>query len=628
MMGQDPHAWFIAPLDGFLSESLRRAPPVELSRARLLVGVCCGLLACDLLALLYLWSKPGSPWGIVAVCWICLVGFGAALMQLRQSSSTRYVALLLCTLMTLGILISILHMRSLALATHASIMLIPVVSVYLVGWRLGLLFSALTSVSVGLVFPLYAVDAPTFSEWGRCAFAAFYVLCAWAVGWLFVLARDEAQATVERTLRTLGESEGKLVSLIESTDDLILSLDAEERVLTANDTARRLFRQLAGRELLPGEPAFNLSTREDQGFWRELLARALGGERVRQEKLISLGEGTFTMELLLSPVWGEGKRVVGTTLIGRDITVRKQAEARLSEMHRSLLEVSRQAGMAEIATGVLHNVGNALNSVNVAAGVVTERLLGMHVPSMGRAAQLLDEHSADLGAFFTSDPRGRQFPAYLKLLSRQLAQEREAALTEMHTLCSSVDHIKAVVSMQQRHARHSEVVESLPVPELLDDALRLHSLSFEQVGIQVRREYVPLPPVWGDRHKLLQILLNLLSNARHALLEGDSPERLLTLRVGPGTGGRLRIEVADTGIGVAPEHLPRLFTQGFTTKKDGHGFGLHISALAAEEMHGSLSCVSAGRGQGATFILELPAGDAPPAYVALGEAVAQEACAG
>jgi signal transduction histidine kinase len=300
--------------------------------------------------------------------------------------------------------------------------------------------------------------------------------------------------------------------------------------------------------------------------------------------------------------------VVGETVFGRDITARKEAEARLSEMHRNLVEASRQAGMAEIATGVLHNVGNALNSVNVSAGVVTERLHGLRVASMSRAAELLEEHTTNLAGFLTTDPRGQQFPAYLKALASQLTKEREAVLAEMDTLCQSVEHIKAVVSMQQRHARSADVAELLPVPELLDDALRLHALSFERAGIQVRREYAQVPPVWVDRHKLLQILVNLLGNARHALAASGREDKRLTVRVAV-VGERLRIDVVDNGEGIAPENLERLFTQGFTTKKDGHGFGLHISALAAEEMQGSLSCASAGRGQGATFTLELPTGE-------------------
>ncbi|HEX8539450.1 MAG TPA: ATP-binding protein, partial [Cystobacter sp.] len=142
--------------------------------------------------------------------------------------------------------------------------------------------------------------------------------------------------------------------------------------------------------------------------------------------------------------------------------------------------------------------------------------------------------------------------------------------------------------------------------ELIDDALRLHSTSFERLGIRIRREYDELPQVPLDRHKLLQILVNLLTNARHALLESGRDAKLLSLRVRKGEDERLRIEVSDNGVGITPEHMQRMFEHGFTTKKDGHGFGLHASALAAREMDGRLSCASAGPGQGATFTVELP----------------------
>jgi signal transduction histidine kinase len=276
-------------------------------------------------------------------------------------------------------------------------------------------------------------------------------------------------------------------------------------------------------------------------------------------------------------------------------------------MHRTLLDVSRQAGMAEIATGVLHNVGNTLNSVNVSATLVAERLRGSRVSGLAKAAGMLAEHAGDMGRFFTEDPKGRQLPQYLIALAGQLVEERDALLGEIKGLTESVEHIKSIVSMQQAHARLGGVVERLPVPPLIDDALRLHAVSLERQGIQVRREDEPVPPILVDRHKLLQILLNLVSNARHALMDSGRPDKVLTIRIRPGArAGWLRIEVADNGVGIAPEHAERLFTQGFTTKKDGHGFGLHISALAATDMGGTLTCASAGAGQGATFTLELP----------------------
>jgi signal transduction histidine kinase len=313
----------------------------------------------------------------------------------------------------------------------------------------------------------------------------------------------------------------------------------------------------------------------------------------------------LVLELSLHPIPGPDGRPMGVTVFGRDITGRKAAEAQLSELHRGLMEVSRRAGMAEVATGVLHNVGNTLNSVNVSASLVAERLRGSRAPLLVRATDLLREHESNLAAFLADDSRGRQLPEYLSSASRHVLQEHETLLEEMQALIRNVEHIRAVVSMQQEHARVGGLVEQVPVAQLLEDALRLHASSFERSGIRIRREYAELPPVLLDRHKLLQIVVNLLNNARHALLESGREDKHLTLRVEP-AGEWLRIAVADNGVGLAPEHLSRLFSHGFTTKKDGHGFGLHSSALAAGEMNGRLRCDSGGRGQGATFIIELP----------------------
>jgi signal transduction histidine kinase len=261
--------------------------------------------------------------------------------------------------------------------------------------------------------------------------------------------------------------------------------------------------------------------------------------------------------------------------------------------------------MAEIATGVLHNVGNTLNSVNVSATVLTEQLRSSRVQGLIRATEMM-QGAPDLGTFLTRDERGRLLPEYLLSVSRQLAEDHSTMLLELQSLKKNVDHIKSVVSMQQEYARFTGDVDEVALPELLNDALRLHASSFERQGIQVRRDYGPIPAFRVDRHKLLQILVNLLSNARHALLASERLDKQLTLRAQLQPGERLRIEVADNGVGISPEHLSRIFSHGFTTKKNGHGFGLHASALAAREMGGSLTCTSPGPGQGAIFTIDLP----------------------
>jgi PAS domain S-box-containing protein len=298
-----------------------------------------------------------------------------------------------------------------------------------------------------------------------------------------------------------------------------------------------------------------------------------------------------------------GRKLSVTTLV--DITERKHAEARLAETHKQLLDTSRQAGMAEVATGVLHNVGNVLNSVNVSATLLTDLVQKSKIDRIARLRDLLAEHEADLAAFFTRDPRGRQVPGYLETLAGHLTRERGELLRELEALRKNIEHIKDIVAMQQSYARVSGVSETVSVSELIEDALSMNTGAFERHQVHLSREYGALPIVTVQKHKVLQILVNLLRNAKHACDDSGKPAKQVTVRVAA-EGGRVRISVIDNGVGIPPENLTRIFAHGFTTRKDGHGFGLHSGALAARELGGSLSAHSDGPGCGATFILDLP----------------------
>jgi signal transduction histidine kinase len=261
--------------------------------------------------------------------------------------------------------------------------------------------------------------------------------------------------------------------------------------------------------------------------------------------------------------------------------------------------------MAEVATGVLHNVGNVLNSVNVASTCLADSLRKSKSANLSKVVALLQEHEADLGPFLTSDSKGKQLPGYLAQLAEHLAGEQTAALHELAQLQKNIEHIKDIVTMQQSFAKVSGVTETLPVTDLVEDALRMNSSSLLRHDIQVIREFEPVAPIMVEKHKVLQILVNLVRNARHACEDSGHQQKRLLLRVINGHD-HVRIAVTDNGVGIPPENLTRIFAHGFTTKKDGHGFGLHSGALAAREMGGSLSVQSEGTGRGATFTLELP----------------------
>ncbi len=289
-----------------------------------------------------------------------------------------------------------------------------------------------------------------------------------------------------------------------------------------------------------------------------------------------------------------------------EIEERERMQLEVERIHHELLAASRMAGMAEVATGVIHNVGNVLNSVNVSTTLLTESLSQSKVTSVGRLAALLEEQAGNLGDFLSHDPRGRRLPAYLKELAEHLKGEQEFALRELTGLQKNIGHIKDIVTMQQSYAKVAGVTQSVNVPELVDDALRLNESALHRHNIQIVREYDPaVPEIVADKHKVMQILVNLIRNAKYACDEGDQTLKRVVLGIRNGDG-RVKVSVADNGVGIPPENLNRIFNHGFTTRKNGHGFGLHSGSLAAKEMGGELTVHSDGPGCGACFTVELP----------------------
>lgn len=285
------------------------------------------------------------------------------------------------------------------------------------------------------------------------------------------------------------------------------------------------------------------------------------------------------------------------------------AEAQREVLQERLINASRDAGRAEVATGVLHNVGNVLNSVNVSAAMVKQTLNESKVGNLCKALAMLGEHTGDLANFLTNDERGQRLPGYLQKLATVLTDEHSVIANEMLSLERSLDHIGRVVQMQQTYAKGSTVREQVSASELMEDAVRMNLTSFHKHNIQLTREYPETAPAFLDKHRVLQILINLISNATNALADRQPEDRRITVRLNRcESEGRpfICFVVIDNGGGISQENLTRIFVHGFTTRKDGHGFGLHSSANAAKEMGGSLNATSGGLNQGATFTLLLP----------------------
>jgi signal transduction histidine kinase len=247
-----------------------------------------------------------------------------------------------------------------------------------------------------------------------------------------------------------------------------------------------------------------------------------------------------------------------------------------------------------------------LNSVNVSANLVAEQIQRSRSGKMDRVAALLEQHAADLGDFLTRDTKGRQLPAYLVEVAKDLKREHESAVRELALLTKNVEHIKEIVAMQQSYATAVGVTEMVKITDLVEDAMRMNVGALERHNVHPVREYASaLPEISVDKHKVLQILINLVRNAKYACDESGRADKRIIIRVSK-ADDRIQISVIDNGVGILQENLTRIFNYGFTTRKHGHGFGLHSGALAAKELGGALVVRSDGPGTGAAFTLELP----------------------
>ncbi|MBX3743677.1 MAG: PAS domain-containing protein [Verrucomicrobiae bacterium] len=419
---------------------------------------------------------------------------------------------------------------------------------------------------------------------------------------------NEVLSRVQSQERAILDSHAKLESILESVHGVVWEADAVTRHTTfVSRQVEPLFRYPFRRWI--EDPAFRLEIVHtgDRRRVEETYDKAVADSKGFQIDYRMLGaDGRMIWIRENVAVESEDGRASCLRGVALDITEQKRAEEQLERLHRRLMESSRLAGMAEVATGILHNVGNVLNSVSVSVNLVAERLKRQQVGNLQRAVGMLRDRREDLARYLEDDPKGRLLPEYLGTAAGFLVMEHAELLNEIATLNRFVEHLKEIVAMQQAYAKVSGAYEPIDPAELVDDALRINAASFERHQIVVCRDVDPdLPRVIVDRHKALQILINLLGNAKHALDAGRTDGRRLTILIEPYNPEHIAIRVRDNGVGIASENLTRIFQHGFTTKKEGHGFGLHSGANAAREMGGHLTATSDGIGHGAEFVLVL-----------------------
>jgi len=275
-------------------------------------------------------------------------------------------------------------------------------------------------------------------------------------------------------------------------------------------------------------------------------------------------------------------------------------------MNYRVITLAHQEGMAQVSANVLHNVGNVLNSINVAATLVSDRVSDSELAGLKGISTALEKHKNNLGDFITKDTQGSQLPGYIKMLTEYWEKEQIAITDTMKKLMNNIQHIKYVINLQKSNSIKTGLEQLVSIEELLDESLAISNIMGSQSDIKIEKYYGDIKPFIVDKLKLIQIFINLVSNGKHALIDSSIKNKLLILRTNINDQGNIIIQIIDNGIGIAPENLSHLFVHGFTTRKEGHGFGLHASAIAIKEMKGEIRAHSEGIGKGATFTIEFP----------------------
>lgn len=268
-------------------------------------------------------------------------------------------------------------------------------------------------------------------------------------------------------------------------------------------------------------------------------------------------------------------------------------------------KILQEAGKAEIANSVLHNIGNVLNSVTVSCELMDSHLERLSLPKLQQTVNVINEHLDNLGAFFDQHPKGKMVPPYLDRLSNTLRAEQKTLLSEVRKISGKMHLMREIIETQQTIARMGPS-EAQDLIQMVEEGISVSEPFLERQQTELVRDFKTDKPIRGQKSKIVHILINLLKNGAEAMRHLPVERRILRVETVEHKDGHVSIHIADCGVGIPPDVRDRLFGHGFTTKEDGHGFGLNFCAKAMEEMNGTIEVESLGKDKGATFVLTFP----------------------
>jgi PAS domain S-box-containing protein len=400
----------------------------------------------------------------------------------------------------------------------------------------------------------------------------------------------------------LTDREARLRFILEAASDGILIFNNENKIVICNHSVITFFELNETEQELIGK---DISIFKTTPPFSDITLHKEGNLHVFQ--ILKSDGSSLPIELSISEISLSQKKYKICVL--RDITIALQHQLALQreiDLQKQLVTSAREAGMMQVATSVLHNVGNVLNSVNIGLTKLKESLYFSEEGKLTKLASMIKSHKENLTFFLTEDPKGKYLLDYIVTLDEFWKNERKSSDFEIEAISKKIEHIKSIINIQQSSSRMTNMNESINLKLILDNLLLVYQKDLQKYNIALLFDYTPIPNILTDRSKLLQILENLIRNAIDALLTVKT-QRNLRIRINLLENGFVQLIVEDSGCGIDSSNLLKIFSFGFTTKMDGHGFGLHSSALFAKEMGGELVAQSDGIGKGARFILTLPA---------------------
>ena len=398
------------------------------------------------------------------------------------------------------------------------------------------------------------------------------------------------------------ESGGNLYIAYDITEEYLTKLDIQQRTAMLSFAVIAILfvfgLSIFARKLKPIHTLANIM--------REIQITGNFKQRLAIKGANEISELTYTFNEMSAKISDQIHSQVETNRQLKDeMQQRKNAEEKRTHLQQQLIDQSREAGKAEVANNILHNVGNVLNSVNVSAEQISGKLSSLQTANVNQIAILMKENEDNLNELFDRDGMHQQLAQFLIQLATHLTEEKENITHEIDLLKNNIDHIKHIITMQQDHSKNTHTNEPVSPHDLFETALQLSGDDSERSDITIIRKYDTTSEIELDKHKILQILVNFIRNAIYAARKNEHHQSTITLNTCINNGS-LCLNVTDNGIGMTQETIGKLFKAGFTTKKTGHGYGLHASANSAHELQGSLTASSDGLGKGSTFTLKLP----------------------